>query len=707
MWDAKVFALDSQTVQSAFSRLLQCPALYRDARFFLFIDGLDEYEETLQDDFKAMVQLLLGWTRTAPHAVKLCVSSREENVFMNFFADDKRLRLHDLTLPDMRLYVRDKLQELDPGFMNRLVGTITEKANGIFLWVALVVKSIRASLEDGCGVDHIETEINLLPDELDGLFQYLLDSIAKSHRTMAYQTFAMLQYSQDESFRVPLSIFAYSFLEDYNDDLAFAEKDQPCFSVVTPFERSQRAMVAHKKLNARCKGLAELRGFGFIFYTHRSVVEFMAEQLQHRSGAKAALANFQAADALSQLTLADIRYSPNDKRWALLPTERQFLLTTVMSCLMKLRWNAGLDHAPFPYLQALEVAANATHVLCRSTRGLDNNVCRWYPTSVLHQAAWLGMHDFLDWMASTNSSVVANEDEISSLVYLSIPTHASLRGCTQPMHYAGLFLLLRTLPGLESFKTTYPPHWTVWQSFIASAAGASPLPPFFGAGKILLEFLRRGVNLQVWFFLHHQDVTRNRRIGIDFGSGADRCTLDSPAPDKDRRYYDFFVSKGGKVSLEDYIGFHDFEYKDAVLELLAQQRRASAAQPLPADPPSLLSPTQPAADDTAETDPDTAPAEATGTEPQTLSPPPPTSQLASPAEPPESASAEPKETAGLEDGASPDPKDTPCAVAEETASPEPQEGGPRKLVTLARKEPAQTGIRWLFKSRVVDALLGK
>jgi len=681
MWDAKVFALDSQTVQSAFSRLLQCTALYQDARVFLFIDGLDEYEETLQDDFKAMVQLLLGWTQTAPQAVKLCVSSREENVFMNFFADDKRLRLQDLTLPDMRLYVQDKLQELNPDHLDRVIRVITEKANGIFLWVALVVKSIRARLEDGCGVDLIEAEVDSLPDELEGLFQHLLDTIAKSHRRMAYQTFAMLQ----ESSEVGLSILAYSFLEEYNDDLEFAEKDQPCFSVATPSEIPQRVMVAHKKLNARCKGLAELQHNGYIiYYTHRSVVEFMVEQLQHRSGANAALANFQAADALSQLTLADIRSSPNDERWAYLPSYSEFWLTGLMSGLMKLRWNAGLDHAPFRYLQTLQVAVNATP--CRSTWGPDNNVSRWYPTSVLHRAAWLGMHDFLDWMARTNSSVVANEDEISSLVYLSVSANAALNSGTQPVRYAGLFFLLRNVPGSESFKTTYPPYQTVWQSFIASAADAFPFPPFFGAGKILLEFLRRGVDLQVWFLLHHSKDApppRNWEIVIDFGSGATRggCTLGPLAPDRDRRYYDFFVSKGGKVSLEDYIGFHDFEHKDAVLELLAQQRRASAAHLLPADPPSLPSPAQPAADDTAETDPDTAPAEVAGTEP--------------------------KETAGLEDGASPDPEDTPCAAAEETASPEPQEGGPSKLVTLARKEPAQTGIRWLFKSRVVDALLGK
>jgi hypothetical protein len=69
----KAFDYDSDRVRSAFSRLLQCSSLHNSTKFCFFIDGLDEYEETTQDDYKTMVQLMFSWTQAAPHGVKLCV----------------------------------------------------------------------------------------------------------------------------------------------------------------------------------------------------------------------------------------------------------------------------------------------------------------------------------------------------------------------------------------------------------------------------------------------------------------------------------------------------------------------------------------------------------------------------------------------------------------------------------------------------------
>ncbi|KAK4041589.1 hypothetical protein C8A01DRAFT_34314 [Parachaetomium inaequale] len=162
--------------------------------------------------------------QAAPNNIKLYVSSREYNVFLNFFDDDKRLRLQDPTLSDTKRYVRDKLEEVGRDHLDRLVELITEKADGIFLWVALVVKAIRTRLEDGYGLSMIEEEVNSLPDELEGLFQRLIDSIRKPYRTRAYQTFAILERvrtafdKMPDYAPVPFSLLAYSFLDQYDVD---------------------------------------------------------------------------------------------------------------------------------------------------------------------------------------------------------------------------------------------------------------------------------------------------------------------------------------------------------------------------------------------------------------------------------------------------------------------------------------------------------
>ena len=74
--------LSDKDIRSAFSRLLSDASLYKDHCFCFFIDGLDKYEGTIQDDAKSLVDFLFTWTTTAPNDVKLYVSSRESIIII-------------------------------------------------------------------------------------------------------------------------------------------------------------------------------------------------------------------------------------------------------------------------------------------------------------------------------------------------------------------------------------------------------------------------------------------------------------------------------------------------------------------------------------------------------------------------------------------------------------------------------------------------
>ncbi|RYP21277.1 hypothetical protein DL765_002326 [Monosporascus sp. GIB2] len=89
--------ISENDIREAFSRLIKHTNLYKKHSFCFFIDGLDEYEGTRQYDHRDMVDLLCSWTQAAPNEVKICVSSREHNVFTNAFHSENRPRLHDLT----------------------------------------------------------------------------------------------------------------------------------------------------------------------------------------------------------------------------------------------------------------------------------------------------------------------------------------------------------------------------------------------------------------------------------------------------------------------------------------------------------------------------------------------------------------------------------------------------------------------------------
>lgn len=425
------FTFDSARVRSAFTRLLQFLALYNTSKFCFFIDGLDEYEETLQDDHKAMVQFLLSWTEAAPHSVKFCVSSREYNVFVNSFADDKRLRLQDLTIGDMRHYVRDKLRVLEPEALDRLVHTITAKADGIFLWVALVVKSIRTRLEDGYGLSMIEEEVNSLPDELEGLFQHLVDSIRKPYQKRAYQTFAILELLRTATdslhVKISFSLLAYGFLDEYNADEEFAQKSHPLFANISATARHGHEEAARKRLNAQCQGLTETDRKNHIIYTHRSVPEFLAKYLHrmHRS----ILAEFDPTRAISQLLLADIRVRPNDGYWMDDSDDDSFArVTELLQGLMALRQMKNMDSPPFAFFEALGRAADSTVSMKAEGPSSDTSPCYSMrvqsvlasnPKSILYAATCRGIETYVDWRIATEPCFFDNQERLADLITLA------------------------------------------------------------------------------------------------------------------------------------------------------------------------------------------------------------------------------------------------------------------------------------------------
>ncbi|CAI4215998.1 unnamed protein product [Parascedosporium putredinis] len=258
------------TIQRAFT-LIAKESRYQDRCFCFFIDGLDEYEETHQEDYRAMIELLSSWTRVAPNNIKLCVSSREYNVFLNFFPPDQRLRLQDLTRGDITRYIHDKLQDIDDeSDKSCLVEAIMEKANGIFLWVALVVRSLRDRLEQTRDITILKKEIEPLPDELEGLFCFLLNSLSKAARTTAYQTFAMLDVATTP---VRLSLFAYSFLEDYIRNSKFAIETPFQYEALDDTQRADRIARGRKNLYGCSRGLVEASA-DVVGYAHRSIPDF-------------------------------------------------------------------------------------------------------------------------------------------------------------------------------------------------------------------------------------------------------------------------------------------------------------------------------------------------------------------------------------------------------------------------------------------------
>ncbi|CZR69366.1 uncharacterized protein PAC_19266 [Phialocephala subalpina] len=282
---------DEDEVKRALDRTMKQDDVYDQRKFVFFIDGLDEFEGNHND----IVHLLVDWASKRSN-IKICVSSREYLIFQERFAKYPRIRLHELTRHDISMYVQDtlaanedfrSLYKADPRLAD-LGELIVDKSEGVFLWVSLAVRTIEQGL---LAQDHFEDlieKIDALPSELNDLFQYLFESIKRSHpkdRRAAIRTLAVVaNYHLSE--RVPLELTHYSFLEDFERDSDFATKLPICDMNKHTFQA--RLKRSQKRVYEHCKGFLEVvdsregtqapfRG-QHVKFIHRSITEFLQEK---------------------------------------------------------------------------------------------------------------------------------------------------------------------------------------------------------------------------------------------------------------------------------------------------------------------------------------------------------------------------------------------------------------------------------------------
>ncbi|KAI1087116.1 hypothetical protein F5B19DRAFT_90074 [Rostrohypoxylon terebratum] len=338
-------------------------------RFVLFIDGLDEFG----GDHANLIRNLFSWISNTH--VKICVSSREWAIFQERFRDCPKIWLHELTHRDIRRMVQDRVREMDlhcllgskdtaiSDHAETLENEICRGSDGVFLWVAIVLRHIENGLANGDQMEDLINVVRSFPTELEpckSLKNYhdyrvhitystksaisspeifrrresllshtrcllsiavvmyqLISSIPSANKKLAYATLSFALNSQKYN-TARLRLMQLALLEEYTKDRDFAMKI-PIHSLDLP-ARQERA---RKRIYGICKGFLELhyvasstkpivisitRLFGnLVFFTHRSVVEFLEGQ-KFQEIAQNELQGFDPHDADIQIYLGLLRY---------------------------------------------------------------------------------------------------------------------------------------------------------------------------------------------------------------------------------------------------------------------------------------------------------------------------------------------------------------------------------------------------------------
>jgi hypothetical protein len=173
-------------LKAALNRVVRESVLRR--RYLMVVDGLDEYEngeasqEKLCEDLSQMAE---------SGSVKVIVASRPERAFESHFSHGRSLAVHELTGRDIELFARDRLiddrtirpsrerissQELPR--LEAIVRQIAIDSQGVFLWTRIVVNLARIHIRDHHDFDMLEASIFMLPPDLEGLFDHIMNRIS-------------------------------------------------------------------------------------------------------------------------------------------------------------------------------------------------------------------------------------------------------------------------------------------------------------------------------------------------------------------------------------------------------------------------------------------------------------------------------------------------------------------------------------------------
>lgn len=292
-------------------------------RFCFFIDGLDEYGGHHARLIETLQELV------ALPDVKICLSSRPWQPFRDAFgkASSRTTRLQDLTRGDIRSYVTDTFMKdetfqamaaADPQYGD-LVEEVVNRAEGVFLWVFLVVRSLLDGIRERDLMSGLRYRLDRLPQNLEDFFRHVIGQIDDSYLwSRTIQAFQLALASPE-----PSLLTTYCIVDELERTQEHKKGHQHSNEASLQYY-SQMKETMEIRLDARCKGLLEVSRSranhvldpsffkDTVVFLHRTVRDFLSANAQDIFGEQFG-ERCKANLALSRALVLAIRMAANEK----------------------------------------------------------------------------------------------------------------------------------------------------------------------------------------------------------------------------------------------------------------------------------------------------------------------------------------------------------------------------------------------------------
>jgi hypothetical protein len=162
----------------------------------MFLDALDEHEGD-NDRLSKFIHELLSSADGVIVRIKICVASRNWNIFGEHFGSCPQFAIHEHTTSDIQVYTLERLYEAMASFgeegrhaflpkVERLASQVTTKARGVFIWVRIVLDELVKGVRDGTPISLLEEKVMQMPEELSDLYRHTLKRIEPEYAEESY-----------------------------------------------------------------------------------------------------------------------------------------------------------------------------------------------------------------------------------------------------------------------------------------------------------------------------------------------------------------------------------------------------------------------------------------------------------------------------------------------------------------------------------------
>ncbi|KAH8892937.1 hypothetical protein GQ53DRAFT_592971, partial [Thozetella sp. PMI_491] len=255
-------------------------ALSASKRSTVFLDGLDEVGE--EDSPHDLLDLVIR-LNSLPN-VYVCVSSRPEPLFKRQLQSLPSLRVQDLTRRDIEKYVRDNLKPhlmLSEEELLNFVRAVSDKADGVFLWVSLAVKSLLRGVSNEDSLGELVKRLDVLPKSLHALYEQMWERLNEDEKSYREDAARYIQSALDflklstrfKDRAIMLELHTWYVTAAHDPSIVTTILEDP--TALSQADVRGKLETASKRIEARTAGLLEINlKTNRVEFIHRSAVEF-------------------------------------------------------------------------------------------------------------------------------------------------------------------------------------------------------------------------------------------------------------------------------------------------------------------------------------------------------------------------------------------------------------------------------------------------